>query len=662
MSQDGRQRVVIEGITPQVDCGRFPIKRVVGDEVHVEADAFTDGHDSIAVVLRWRPEGTSDWAETLMEPLGNDRWRASFRVVELGRTAYTVEGWIDRYGSWEQDLEKRVAADQDVSVDLRIGATLIEDAASRAAGSDGELLAAWAAELRSDAPLHVRSLRARDSELLALIRRHPDRSTATTYERELSVVVDPVRGRYSAWYELFPRSASPERGRHGTFRDVIDRLPYVSAMGFDILYLPPIHPIGRTFRKGPNNVTTAGPEDPGVPWAIGAPEGGHTSVHPDLGTQEDFRALVAAARAEGIQIALDIAFQASPDHPWVAEHPEWFRARPDGTIQYAENPPKKYQDIYPFDFESQDWRALWTALSDVFLFWIAEGVTVFRVDNPHTKAFPFWEWCIGELKRVHPEILFLSEAFTRPKVMYRLAKLGFSQSYTYFTWRNAKRELAEYLLELTTTEVREFFRPNFWTNTQDILHEVLQHGGRPMFEARVVLAATMTASYGVFGPAYELLEATPREAGTEEYLDSEKYQLRDWDLDRPDSIAPLIGRLNAIRRAHPALQANDGVLVHDIDNDQLIAYSKHTADRSDIVLVVVNLDPHHPHSGTLRLDLGALGVDADLPFEVHDLLADRTYLWQGARNTIELDPSSAVAHVFEIRPRIRTEQQFEAYG
>lgn len=662
MSQHGRERVVIEGITPQVDGGRFPIKRVAGDDVLVEADAFTDGHDSIAVVVRWRAEGATEWDETLMEPIGNDRWRASFRVVELGRTAYTVEGWIDRYGSWEHDLEKRVAADQDVSVDLHIGAELIEDAASRAGGTDGDLLAAWAAELRSDAPLAERSLRARDPHLVALIRRHPDRSTSTTYQRELSVVVDPVRGRYSTWYELFPRSASPESGRHGTFRDVIGRLPYVSAMGFDVLYLPPIHPIGRTFRKGPNNVTTAGPDDPGVPWAIGAPEGGHTSVHPELGTQDDFRALVAAARTQGIQIALDIAFQASPDHPWVTEHPEWFRARPDGTIQYAENPPKKYQDIYPFDFESKDWRSLWTALSEVFLFWIGEGVTVFRVDNPHTKALPFWEWCIGEVKRAHPEVLFLSEAFTRPKVMYHLAKLGFSQSYTYFTWRNAKRELAEYLLELTTTDLREFFRPNFWTNTQDILHEVLQHGGRPMFAARTVLAATMTASYGIFGPSFELLEATPRDPGTEEYLDSEKYQLRHWDLDRPESIGPFIGRLNAIRRTHPALQANDGVLVHEIDNDQLIAYSKHTADRSDIVLVVVNLDPHHPQSGTLRVDLGALGIDADLPFEMHDLLADRTSLWQGAHNTIELDPSTAVAHIFEVRPRLPTEQQFEAYG
>ncbi len=662
MSQDGRQRVVIESITPQVDCGRFPIKRVAGEEVVVEADAFTDGHDSIAVLLRWRTEDATEWDEKPMAPLGNDRWRASFQVVELGRMVYTIEGWIDRYGSWEHDLEKRVAAGQDVSVDLLIGAALIEDAASRASGADRDRLATQAAKLRSDAPLDQRTWAARDTDLIALVRRHPDRSTSTNYAHELGVVVDPVRGRYSTWYELFPRSASPRPGLHGTFRDVIGRLPYVSEMGFDVLYLPPIHPIGRTFRKGPNNVTTAGPDDPGVPWAIGGPEGGHTSVHPDLGTLDDFRALVAAAGAAGIQVALDIAFQASPDHPWTKEHPEWFRARPDGTIQYAENPPKKYQDIYPFDFEAKEWRGLWTALLDVFLFWIDEGVTVFRVDNPHTKAFPFWEWCIGEVKGAHPEVLFLSEAFTRPKVMYRLAKLGFSQSYTYFTWRNTKRELADYLLELTTTEVREFLRPNFWTNTQDILHEVLQHGGRPMFEARVVLAATMTASYGVFGPSFELLEATPREPGTEEYLDSEKYQLRHWDLDHPASIRPLIARLNAIRRDHPALQANEGVLVHDIDNEQLIAYSKQTADRSDVVLVVVNLDPHHAQSGTVTLDLGALGVDIDLPFEVHDLLTDRTHLWQGATNTIELDPSMAVAHVFEVRPRVRTEHQFEAYA
>ncbi len=676
MSQDGRQRVVIEGITPQVDCGRFPIKRVAGDRVRVEADVFSDGHDELSVRLLWRAEGTTRASSEPMHPHvhGNDRWVGEFTVERPGRYLYTVEGWIDRFRSWVRDLRRRVEAQQDVAVDLLIGADLVAAAAARAgdpaarAGDpaaperDAAAFDEAAARLADESITQEERARAAlDQALLELMERYPDRAHVTVAEPELPMVVDRERARFSAWYELFPRSTSPDPSRHGTFRDVIARLPYVAEMGFDILYLPPIHPIGRAFRKGPNNSLTPGPDDPGVPWAIGGEVGGHTALHPDLGSIQDFRALVAAAAVRGMELALDIAFQASPDHPWAREHPEWFRARPDGTIQYAENPPKKYQDIYPFDFESEGWRELWEALHGVMAFWIDEGVRVFRVDNPHTKPFGFWEWAIGRLKTDHPDLIFLAEAFTRPKVMYRLAKLGFTQSYTYFTWRTTKEELTEYLTELTSTDVREHFRPNFWPNTPDILHETLQVGGRPMFEARVVLAATLTASYGIYGPAYEFLEGEPREPGSEEYLDSEKYQQRVWDLERADSLRGLIGRLNAIRRAHGALQSNESLRFHDIDDPQLLAYSKQTEDGSDIVLTVVNLDPRAAHAGILNVPLESFGLDPAAPFEVHDLLSDETFLWHGGRNRVELVPGRAQAHVFALR-RLPTESQFEAYG
>jgi starch synthase (maltosyl-transferring) len=645
---DGRQRVVVENVTPRVDGGRFPIKRVVGDSLTVQADAFGDGHDEIRVVLRWAGPVTAatpdpQWHETAMEPLGNDLWQASFPLESLGRYRYTVVGWVDQLGTWHHDLAKRIDAGQDISIDLQIGRQLLEDAAGRAeaAGRQQD-----ARRLRDNGEI--------TDELVELGLRHPGREHESWYEHVLEVVVDPERAQFSAWYELFPRSASPDAGRHGTLRDVIDRLPYVAGMGFNVLYLPPIHPIGRQFRKGPNNVTTAKPGDPGVPWAIGGPEGGHMSIHPELGTFDDFAALVDASRGYGIQVALDVAFQASPDHPWVTEHPSWFRQRPDGTVQYAENPPKKYQDIYPFDFESEDWPGLWQALHDVFTFWIERGVTIFRVDNPHTKAFPFWEWCIGRIKSVHPEALFLSEAFTRPKVMYRLAKVGFSQSYTYFTWRTEKQEMIDYLREIARPPVADFFRPNFWPNTPDILHATLQQGGRPTFINRAVMAATMTANWGIYGPAFELGESVPREPGSEEYRDSEKYQQRTWDLDRGDSLAPLIRRLNRARTEHPALQRNERIWFHEIDNEQLIAYTKNSADRSDAMLVVANLDAARRQGGTLQLGrqaLEGLGMTIDAPFEAHDLLDDTVYTWRGPRIPIELDPVERPAHVFHLRRR-----------
>ncbi|MGE0540763.1 MAG: alpha-1,4-glucan--maltose-1-phosphate maltosyltransferase [Dehalococcoidia bacterium] len=641
------RRVVIEGVRPEIDGGRFPIKRTVGEPVIVEADAFADGHETITCVLLYRKESVPEWSTAMMTPLGNDRWRAEFIPESLGRYRYAVEAWVDPFKTWSGDLIKRIEAGQEVAVDLKIGAGFVDEAGDRASGRDRTDLKQFAASLYSGGAVAVQQ--ARSPMLAMLMERHPDRSAATVYDPGLTVVVDPERARFSTWYELFPRSASPEPGRHGTFRDVEQRLPILADMGFDVLYLPPIHPIGTTFRKGRNNALVALEDDTGSPWAIGSPEGGHTAIHPELGTLEDFRHLVAAAREFSIDLALDIAFQTSPDHPYVREHPSWFRHRPDGTIQYAENPPKKYQDIYPFNFDTEDWRSLWDELKRVFLYWIEQGVTIFRVDNPHTKPFRFWEWLIAEIKRDHPDVIFLAEAFTRPKVMNHLAKLGFTQSYTYFAWRTARWELVEYLTELTQTDMREYFRPNFWPNTPDILTEYLQTGGRPAFITRLMLAATMTASYGMYGPAFELGEHQPREHGSEEYLHSEKYEIRQWDLDRPESLRELIARVNRIRRANPALQFNDRLRFHTVDNEQLICYSKSAADFSNVILVVVNLDPRNSQSGWVDCDLGSLGLNGDEPFQVYDLLANAYYTWQGPRNYVELNPHVIPAHIFQVQ-------------
>lgn len=652
-------RVGIEGVTPEIDCGRFPIKRRVGEKVVVEADAFTDGHDAISCILQFRNGSAQEWSEVEMEALGNDRWRGEFEVSELGEAFYTILAWVNRFKTWRRDFAKRVEANQDVTVDLLIGAELVEAAGQRARNADTATLQAYAETLRSGG--RRASEQALSEDLASLMYRHAERHFAATYEKQLRVTVDRVRARFSAWYEFFPRSLAAEPGTHGTFKDVERHLPYVAGMGFDVLYLPPIHPIGRDFRKGPNNTTEAGPRDPGSPWAIGAAEGGHKAIHPELGTLEEFRQLVARAGDYGLELAVDIAFQSAPDHPYVKEHPEWFRSRPDGTIQYAENPPKKYQDIYPFDFETEQWQELWGELKSVVLFWIEQGVRIFRVDNPHTKPFSFWEWLIGGIKRDYPETIFLSEAFTRPRVTYRLAKLGFTQSYNYFPWRNTKEELTEYLTELTQTEVREYFGPNLWPNTPDILPEILQFGGRQAFMSRLILAATLGASYGIYGPAYELTDNQPIAPGKEEYLYSEKYEIKRWDLDRPDSLKGLIARVNTIRRENPALHSNENLQFHPTDNEQIIAYTKSTEDRSNQILVVVNLDAQYGHSGWVSLPLDALGLDPHQPYQMHDLLNDTRYLWHGERNYVELRRDGIPAHIFTIRRRLRTEHDFDYY-
>ncbi len=650
LPSEGRQRVQIEGVWPEIDGGRFPIKRTVGEKVHVEVDMFGDGHDAVSGVLLYRPETSQQWQEVPLSPLVNDRWQGEFSVAEMGSYVYTIMGWVDHFKSWRRDIVKKIDAAQVTPVDWLIGAELIEKASQRASGQDAEQLKTWAAALRSH---HKQSNgiledKAVSQDLATLMAKYPDREFATTYEKLLKITVDRERARFSTWYELFPRSCGTP-GQHGTFADCIARLPYIADLGFDVLYLPPIHPIGTTFRKGKNNTTVPEPGDVGVPWGIGSPEGGHKAIHPELGTLEDFRKLVAEAAKYGIEIALDLAYQCSPDHPYAQEHTAWFKRRPDGTIQYAENPPKKYQDIYPIDFETEDWQNLWEELKSVVIFWIEQGVKIFRVDNPHTKAFNFWEWMIGEIKQDYPDVLFLAEAFTRPKMMYRLAKQGFSQSYTYFTWRNNKWELTEYMKELTQTPVHEFFRPNFWPNTPDILHAYLQHGGLPAFKIRLALAGTMTANYGIYGPAFEVCENRALKEGSEEYLNSEKYQIREWDLNSPYSIKDWIRRVNHARREHPALQSNKSIRFHQVDNEQIICYTKQTEDLSDVMLTVVNLDPHNTQSGWLHLPLESLGINPNQPYQVHDLLNDAQYTWEGGANYVELNPHVAPAHLFWIR-------------
>jgi len=663
---EGRKRVVIEDIQPQVDCGLFPARRFLGDRVAVSAAIFSDGHDHVAARLLYKHQSDPGWQSTPMTALPNDLWSAEFSVDRLGPWSFTIQAWVDHFETWCADLKKRLAAQpdpissdpdkrdlppQEIPLALTIGAALFEQIAARAEKADAKQLKSIAASLRElagkNSALYQYPLTPEDEALAA---RYPDLSFASTAS-ELRLWVDRERARFSSWYELFPRSSSPDPTRHGTFADVELMLPEIAAMGFDILYLPPVHPIGRAFRKGPNNSITPGPDAVGSPWAIGSAEGGHTSIHPQLGSLADFDRLLAATHANGMELALDIAFQCSPDHPWVTEHPDWFLHRPDGSIQYAENPPKKYQDIYPLNFETADWRALWDELRSVFQFWIDRGVRVFRVDNPHTKPLDFWEWCLAELRRNAPDLIFLSEAFTRPHLMYGLAKRGFTQSYTYFTWRTEKAELEAYFNEIAKPPISDFFTPNLWPNTPDILHATLQTGGRAAFQQRLVLAATLAASYGIYGPAFELCEKVPLRPGSEEYLNSEKYEIRRWDRRDPNSLAPLITLLNQIRRTNPALQSDLSLHFHPVDNLQIVAYSKSAPatpeSPANVILVVVNLDPRYEQSGWVDLDLKQLGIRHNENFEVEDLLTGNHYLWHDRSNFVVLHPS-ATAHIFRI--------------
>jgi len=658
--KDGRKRVVIEGVSPEIDGGVFPIKRTVGEKVVVEADIFSDGHDLLSCVLLFRKEEDRDWDAAPMEPLVNDRWRGSFQVSGIGRYRYTLKAWVDPFRTWRRDLRKRMDAGQDISVDLLIGRSLIEQAGRRARGAPAKALKQRLADMSSAAEDEKIAL-ALDEELAELMGLYPEKDSMTSYDKELPAVVEREKARFSTWYEMFPRSCAGKQGEHGTFEDCERILPYLSSMGFDVLYFPPIHPIGISHRKGKNNSPTCKPGEPGSPWAIGAEPGGHKAIHPELGNLEDLHRLMQKAGEYGIEMALDLAFQCSPDHPYVKDHPEWFRHRPDGTLQYAENPPKKYEDIYPIHFETEQWQELFMELKSVVSFWIEQGIRIFRVDNPHTKPFIFWEWLVGEIKKEDPEVIFLSEAFTRPKVMYRLAKLGFSQSYTYFAWRNTKWEITRYFQELTRTGVKEFFRPNLWPNTPDILPEYLQTGGRPAFMGRLVLAATLGASYGIYGPAFELCAGKPREVGSEEYLDSEKYEIKTWNLEDPLSLKDFIARVNRIRKENPALQSNESLRFHECDSEQILCFSKHTECFSNVIFAVINLDPHHTHGGWVHFPVEEMGLESGQGFQVHDLLSDARFLWHGSRNYLEIDPRVSPAFIFRVRRRLRTERDFDYF-
>ena len=651
-------RVVIEQPRPVVECGALPAKATAGIPLAISGSIFADGHD---LVMGWvrhgRPGsggGTAErWQELPMRALGDDRFGAVITPTRVGPWSFEIVAMPDLYGSWVGELRVRLDAGQDIALELEEGARMADRAAALPGTGDCDRLELGALSTRLRDPSVTQAHRLHEAArppAVALMRRTADRETATR-SGPWRLIVERELAGFSAWYEMFPRSEGAQPPHSGTFRTAAARLPAIAAMGFDVVYLPPIHPIGHSFRKGPNNETESAPADVGSPWAIGAAEGGHTAVHPDLGTLDDFALFVAEASRQGLEVALDYALQCSPDHPWVGEHPEWFRHRADGTVRYAENPPKRYQDIYPLDFGTVDRAGLWAALRDVVLFWIRHGVRIFRVDNPHTKPFAFWEWLIAEIHRHHPDVVFLAEAFTRPAVMQRLAKLGFSQSYTYFTWRTTKAELSEYLTELSQTERVDWFRPNFWVNTPDILHAYLQQGGPAAFRVRATLAATTAPSWGMYS-GYELCERVAAEPGSEEYACSEKYQLRPRDWNRADSLAPYITRLNEIRHRHrEAIALLPALRIQEIKNDSMLCVSRVNQARDDALLVVVNLDPYHPQEGTIWLDLEGLGIPGDIPFEAHDELTGTTYVWQGPESYVRLDPAQQSAHVLHLRQR-----------
>jgi starch synthase (maltosyl-transferring) len=656
--------ILIESVSPQLDGGESAIKRVVGEPLEVSADIFKEGHDILRAAVRVRqiapPNSATDWEEVPMAPLGNDAWQATVPLTRMGRYSFTIQAWVDRVASWASELERKVAAKQDVRSELLEGAELLSGTAERArhrAPSDARWLAEVAKELSERSPTAVE--RALDIGLLEIAARHADRSSGATLPKELHVVVERPRAQLGAWYEFFPRSAPPAtESRPGTFKDCERLLPSIAEMGFDIIYLPPIHPIGRTGRKGKNNTLRAEPSDVGSPWAIGATEGGHKAVHPQLGTLDDFKKFNRAAAAVGLEVALDLAFQCSPDHPYLKEHPEWFQRRPDGTIKTAENPPKRYEDIVNFNFWGPHQEALWRELLSVVLHWVEVGVRIFRVDNPHTKPIHFWRWLIRQVTDTYPDVVFLSEAFTRPKIMKALAKAGFGQSYTYFTWRNFKHELEEYLKELTQPPVADYMRGNLWPNTPDILPEFLQRGGPAAFKIRLALAATLSSSYGIYC-GYEWCEANAL-PGKEEYLDSEKYQIGAWHPDKPDNIRGFIASINRIRKENPALQLYRNLRFYKADNDQVLFYGKSSPDKASQILMAASLDPFSPQSSILHVPLEQLGIGHDEIYQVHELLEGGRALWKGPTARVDLSPDRPVA-IWRVLRFKKSEQGFDYY-
>jgi starch synthase (maltosyl-transferring) len=643
----GKTRVIISNVKPLVEGGSYPAKAVIGDRITFSADIFGDGHDVIAASLFLRKATDEVVTELPMELVNNDFWTVDYTFVETGKYTFWIEGWEDHYTNWKKGLKKKFDAGQDIDVELQIGTIVMDQAATFLPDQADEIRSL--SERINQASSHTEAVElALDDEIARLI--YPYRPediihSSPTYQFE----IERKKAAFSSWYELFPRSAAKEPGKHGTFKDVMTLLPRVAQMGFDVLYFPPIHPIGEKNRKGKNNSLTPTKDDPGSPWAIGNRKGGHKAIHPQLGTLNDFKKLVVAAKTLGIEIAMDIAFQCAPDHPYVKEHPQWFIWRPDGTVQYAENPPKRYEDILPFNFETDDWENLWEELKSVIDYWVDAGVTIFRIDNPHTKAFRFWEWTIGEVRNKNPDILFLAEAFTRPRIMERLAKAGFNQSYTYFTWRNTKKEIEEYLTELTKTEMRYYFRPNFWPNTPDILPPALITGGENAHINRLILAATLSSSYGVYGPVYEFGINTPHGA-KEEYVDNEKYEIRHWDWDKYTRIKEIMIRLNRIRKENPALQSTWNVEFAETTSDQILCYVKVDAVTNNRLIIAVNMDFWNTQTASVRIPPEMLGLDSGASYKVKDLLSGDEYYWQGEWQYIELNPYLMPAHIFRIEP------------
>ena len=639
-------RIVITNVYPEIDCGRYPVKRVVGEKFTARADVFADGHDEVKAFFLHKIRGKRKWNIEPMTALDNDKWEASFTPLQQVSYEYTFAGIVDHFTSWQKALKKKFDDEQDISVELKIGVQMIKDVAGRQNSVLQKKLYQAIKEIESS-ELSVSFSIATGDKISLLMAETIDIFETTHYHKILNIEVDSPKALFSAWYEFFPRSTSGGEGKHGTFKDCEEIIPEIARMGFDVIYLPPVHPIGIKFRKGKNNALTASESDPGSPWAIGSEEGGHKSIHPQLGTEENFKQLIKKAKDHNIEVALDLALQCSPDHPYIKEHPEWFKWRPDGAIQYAENPPKKYQDIVPMNFETDDWQNLWRELKSIVDHWVSFGVKIFRVDNPHTKPFVFWQWLISEVRKKDKDVIFLAEAFTRPGIMKQLAKIGFNQSYTYFTWRNTRDELMSYVNELVKTEMREYFRPNFWPNTPDILPSSLEHKPASSFIQRVVLAATLSASYGVYGPVYESGIGEPH-PGKEEYTNNEKYELKNWDWNISTPIKEIMIKLNQIRRENAALQTTWNLYFADVDNHHLLCYAKHDDNFENILFIAVNLDHWNKQSGWVRVPLEHLQMPGDVSYAVHDLLTKKKYSWRGEWNYVELDPNKIPAHIFRI--------------
>ena len=660
---DGKERVVIDNVQPEINNGRFDIKRIEGESVKVGADIFADGHEQVQAYLLFRKKGERYWQKKPMSIVAKDRWQGEFVVNEIGIYEYTIVAMLNHLATWWRNIQKKAASPDNLSVDLKNGLPLLAKIISKIEEPDKKAIMQKIMTLiqKDEKQEEIIILLAQELNE-EFLKKYPLPDHITSYDQKLRVVVDRKRAGFSAWYEMFPRSCSAIPDSHGTFRDCLNWIPEIAEMGFNVLYFPPIHPIGQIHRKGKNNSIVAEPGAPGCPWAIGSEEGGHTAIHPQLGSLEDFQEVIRKAQEYGMEIALDLAFQCSPDHPYIKEHPEWFRWRVDGTIQYAENPPKKYEDIVPFNFETEQWQELWEELKNIVLFWIKQGVKIFRVDNPHTKPFLFWEWLISLVKKDYPEVIFLSEAFTRPKIMYRLAKLGFTQSYTYFTWRNTKQEFTDYLNELSQSEAKEYFRPNFWPNTPDILSEYLQTGGKPAFLVRLLLAATLSPNYGIYGPPYERFINRPLPE-KEEYFDSEKYEIKHWAKDEvKESTREFFALINRIREENSEFQRVDNIRFLPVENNQLLYFAKFNEQGNDAILVVINIDPHYTQSGWVKIPLEELGIKPDQSFLAHDLLGGGQYIWQGEYNYVELNPQILPAHIIRIKKHLKTENQFDYFN